>query len=352
MTTAFQLTNVAFGLDEKHGFYEQLNRAIDQTFFEIDGILRRYVAFNLLFLALCSAELIGLILFFNVLSQSLVLALGLAAIFFTFFAYFTLRVYFQTKKPEQLRIVKERYVELCKELITHSEESEEQHIALATACCKCANRLHAREYDYYQLPRWLGALSPWMERFSCWWHWQDVHMMKELLLQEAVNEHIKLVKIRPTSLEAHASLANAYVMLSGLFIDPRRMEGYDDDRWIPSEKYNEEFSLQFRGIAERAIEEFKIIGEYAPDDPWVHSQLAYSYHDLQMPQEEIAEYETIQRLLPNDQDNLYKLGILYFQQGMNAKGLRVYEELVKAHYDRAESLIKYYGSYSVTIYTV
>lgn len=209
-----------------------------------------------------------------------------------------------------------------------------------------ANRLHAREYTYYTPPSLLKCLAPYMEWLSCWWHWQDLYILKELLLQEAVSEHINLVKKEPTNLEAHAALANAYVMLSGLYIDPRRMEGYSDERWIPADKYNAECNKKFVHIAERAIEEFKILSEYAPDDPWVHSQLAYSYHDMQMPLEEIHEYETIQKLLPGDRDNLYKLGMLYFQQGMNAKGLRIYAELKTGHYSKSENLIEHYGSYT------
>ncbi len=327
-------------------YHDQLNKVFDPIFFEFDGVMKRYVAFNIFFIVLCIAEVVLLGTFFALLAQSLILALSLAVVFFTFFAYFTLRIYFKTKKPEQLRLIKENYIRSCKVLLNYQEGVTEHYVALANACCKLANRLHAREYDYYLPPRWFASFTPWLEKFSCWWHWEDVHFMKELLLLEAVNEHIKMVKSQPTSLEAHASLANAYVMLSGLYIDPRKMEGYDDDRWIPENKFSELFDFKFRSTAERAIEEFKILGEYAPDDPWVHSQLAYSYHDLQMPHEEIKEYESIQKLVPDDKDNLYKLGMLYFQQGLNAKGLRVYEELKKAHYIKAESLIKYYGSYT------
>jgi len=99
-------------------------------------------------------------------------------------------------------------------------------------------------------------------------------------------------------------------------------------------------------VAERAIEEFKVLNDYAPNDPWVHAQLAYSYHDLQMPKEEIKEYETILKLNPGDRDTLYKLGLLYFQEGMNAQGLRIYEELKRSHYKKAESLMENYGSYN------
>jgi tetratricopeptide (TPR) repeat protein len=334
-----------FGLDDKPIYQEQLKKIFDPVFAECDAIMQRYALFNLFFMSLCAFEVILVAFFFAFLAQSLILALSLSAVFFTFFAFFTLRVYFQTKKPEQLKALKDQYVAACKSLLNYQEGTSEHYIALANACCKLANRLHGREYNYYYPPGWLSFMTPMFERLSCWLHWVDLHLMKELLLQESVNEHIKRVKCQPTSLEAHAALANAYVMLSGLYLDPRTMEGYDDEHWIPEDKYNEEFDEKFRSIAERAIEEFKILGEYAPDDPWVHSQLAYSYHDLRMPLEEIKEYETIQKLIPDDKDNLYKLGMLYFEQGLNAKGLRVYEELKKAHYKRAESLIKHYGSY-------
>lgn len=333
----------------KHG---HLNQVFDPIFADFDRVTKLHAAFNLFFICLCTIEVVVLATFFVALTQSLVLALSLSILFFTFFAYFTLRIYFQTKKPEQYLEIKNRYLSSCKDLLNYQEGAEDHYNALANACCKFANRLHAREYQYYRLPSWLSILSPLMERISCRLHWQDIYFMKEKMLEEAVNEHIKYVKCQPTSLEAHASLANAYVMLSGIYIDPRSLEGYDDDRWIPRDMYTEGFDEKFRFTAERAIEEFKILSEYAPDDPWVHSQLAYSYHDLHMPMEEIKEYETIQKLAPGDWDNLYKLGMLYFQQGMNAKGLRVYEDLKKAHYIKAESLINHYGSYERGGYAV
>ncbi len=333
-----------FNREYKLLYNSNLNQAFDQVLYEFDGVLRRYVAFNVFFLMLCLFEVGFLVVSFTFLMHSLILALGLGAVFFTIFSYFTLKIYFQTKKPEQIKGIRKRYIEACKSMMEYQEGVIDCHIALASACSKLANRLHGREYNLYYFFAPFSSLVPYMERFSCWWHWEDVLYMKELLLQLSVDEHITMVKNQPTSLQTHAALANAYVMLSGLYIDPRKMEGYEDDRWIPEGRYDEKTDKRFRAIAERAIEEFKILSEYAPDDPWVHSQLAYSYHDLQMPHQEIKEYETIQRLVPTDRDNLYKLGRLYFQQGFNAKGLRVFEELKKAHYGRAESLIKFYGS--------
>lgn len=346
MTSHSQFVQGIYSLEDKTIYQDQLSKVLQPIFREFDGVIKRYVAFNIFFLLLCFAESALLAFFLLSVAPSLMLALLISSIFFTVFSYFTLRTYFQTKKPEQITLIKDEFVEKAKSLIGYKEGSIDHHVALASACCKLANRLHAREYMFYRPPRFISSLVPVMERCSCWWHWEDVQYFKEQLLQESVYEHIKRVKCEPTSLEGHASLANAYVMLSGLYIDPRKMEGYDDDRWIPDEKYGEVSEMKFRGIAERAIEEFKILSEYAPDDPWVHSQLAYSYHDLQMPQEEIKEYEAIQKLVPSDKDNLYKLGVLYFQQGFNAKGLRVFEDLKRSHYfSKADSLIKFYGSY-------
>jgi hypothetical protein len=348
MYTATHMQNPLLEIQDNH-YQDHLSKLFEGTLKQFDQVVKRHVGLNLIFFGLCAAELILLGFFFALLVHSLLLALSLSILFFTFFAYFTLRIYFQTKKFEQFKAIVEEYLARSKEHLHYQEGQPESLIALANACCKLANRLHAKEYDYYKPPACLNFLTAWLasclEKISCWFHWQDIHILKELLLEAAVEEQIKHVQSQPTSLEAHAALANAYVMLSGLYVDPRKMEGYEEDNTVPSNKYDEKFESKFRATAERAIEEFKILSEYAPSDPWIHSQLAYSYHDLQMPLEEIAEYEAIQRLRPDDRDNLYKLGILYFQQGMNAKGLKIYEELKKAHYKKAENLIHHYGRY-------
>jgi tetratricopeptide (TPR) repeat protein len=113
------------------------------------------------------------------------------------------------------------------------------------------------------------------------------------------------------------------------------------------EKIRDELARKFCSAAKRAIEEFKIINNYAPNAPWVHEQMAYSYRDLKMPIEEIQAYEMILLLNPTEVEILFKLGVLYFQLGRNADGLRIYEQLRKLHASKGENLITHYGSYSV-----
>jgi hypothetical protein len=309
-------------------------------------ILKSYIIFNAIFCSLIAAEVFYFFFYLSVLVQTFVVAINLALIFATLFSYFTLKLYFQTKKTERCLALKNQFIQKSKEFLNYQEGIHEYHLALANACCKFAAVLHGLEYTVLSLPSWMHFLSSPIEKLSCWGYWQDVHFMKEILLQASVDEHIKIVQAEPTDLEAHASLANAYVMLSGLYVDPRTVEGLDEDRWIPPNKYKEDFKQKFRQTAERAIEEFKILSDYAPNDPWVHAQLAYSYHDLQMPKEEIREYETILRLCPDDKETLFKLGKLYFEQGFNAKGLQIYETLKKSNYKKAENLIHFYGSYN------
>ncbi|MCB1111658.1 MAG: hypothetical protein H7A37_03755 [Chlamydiales bacterium] len=325
-------------------FNEELNKVICSILPQFDKMAKAYLTFNLVFLLLAFVEAVTFIVFFATLAQSSLLAFSLAVIFLTIFSYFILRMYLQAKRPEQFINFRDRYLRGCKNLINYREGIPEHHIALAHACNKLATKLEGREYLYYHPPQILDAVAPSVEKFSCWWFWEDLLQMRELLLNGSIEEHLKLVKCEPTSLDIHAALANAYVILSSLYLDPAKRGRESDDRWVPEDRYTAEMEKKFRETAERAIEEFEILNDYAPNDPWVHMQLAYSYHDLQMPKEEIREYEHIRRLRPDDKEVLFKLGCLYFQQGFNAEGLKIYEELKRSHYAKAEALIAHYGN--------
>lgn len=344
MTPAIE-KEILFEFDKEH-YKDRIGNLINPFKIRFQSILKSYALFNLFFILLISAESIYFFVHLTLLLQTFVMALHLALIFATVFCYFTLRMYAQTRKAEKLMELATDFTIACRQIPQANEDISESQVLIALALCKLASELHALEYRIYSCPSWCIFLSSSFEKMNCWWFWQDVHFMKEQLLETSVKEHIKLVRMHPTDLDAHAGLANAYVMLSGIYVDPKTVEGLDDDRWIPHDKYDESFQQKFRTIAERAIEEFKILSDYAPHDPWVHAQLAYSYRDLQMPKEEIREYEIILHLCPEDKDTLFKLGKLYFQQGLNAKGLQIYEALKKSHYSKAENLISFYGAYN------
>lgn len=339
---------------EKEGFIKfnrdlyqnRIEPLIDPTLASFKKILKSHTLFNCFFLLLIAGELLYFFVHVTLFVQTFVIAIHLALIFATMFCYFTLQMYAHDRKTEQLMNLVSAFVTACRQAAPTLEEMPERTLLVAEACCKLAITLHGQESHVYACPSWCIFLSSSLEKLNIWWFWRDVHCIQELLLQHCVDEHIRLVRAEPTDVEAHAGLASAYVMLSGLYVDPKTVEGWDDDRWIPRGKYNESFQQKFRATAERAIEEFKILSDYAPHDPWVHAQLAYSYRDLQMPHEEIKEYETILHLCPEDKETLFKLGKLYFSQGQNAKGLQIYEALRKSNSKRAEALIRFYGAYT------
>lgn len=319
----------------------QIQQVIGTILPQFDHVVKSYVFFNAICLVLGTCAFIWLLLSFTFLAQSAVIATSLAFVFLIFFAYFILRLYLQARKQEQLQELRDCYLAACRNLFNYQEGIPQNHATLASACTKLANSLQGREYHLHRYPPYLERFKVWLDRLTYWSYWLDIHYMKELLMNESIKENIKLVRCAPTSTEVHIALANAYVMLSELYVKVVNDKNEGLDRI--NEKVSGEFFRKFRNATESAIEELKILLEFAPEDIWVHAQLAYCYRDLKMPKEEMNEYEAILKMTPTDRDVLFKLGKLYFQQGMNAHGLRIYEQLKKAQDHRAEELIVCYG---------
>jgi predicted Zn-dependent protease len=167
--------------------------------------------------------------------------------------------------------------------------------------------------------------------------------MKELLLLMIIKEKIEVVKLQPTDLEAHAHLADAYLALSRLYMDPRKLYQNEEHLFVSYEYSLPEMIEKFQKAALRAIEEYKILDAYVPNDPWVHAQLAGIYRDLDRPHDEMQEYEAILKVTSSDSNVLFRLGTLYFEHGYSGKALRLYEIMQEGNDPNAAELIAYYG---------
>ena len=289
-------------------------------------IVRSYVFFHLFFLGLLASEVIAFFFFLTLLFQTSLIAFSLAAILLTGFVYLILLFYFQTKKPEQFLELRNFFMLLCKKGLPKNILRSEYHLSLANAAYRFAARLGKEEVTVHPLPKKMSSFNQVLRKVTHLCHKNDIKQMKEVLYLVSISEHIQLIKNVPTNLEAHASLANAYVALSRLY----KAQGTAQEK--------------FEVTAEKAIQEFKIIDHYSPEDPWVHAQLASCYHDLKMHKEEITEYETILELCPEDKQILFRLGILCFQRGENARGLQIYEKLKEMQFSRADELIDFYDA--------
>lgn len=342
-TDALLKTDKTTPFNKTH-FDDQTSRFCAEALSDFKQVTRNYALFHIAFLIIGVLELVTFVLFFSVLTKSTLLAFSLAGLFLTAFAYFVLLFYLQAKKPQQLMDVRTGFVQACRGLITSAPGSAQFHLAIASALQRMLTTLHRQEYSYYSLPASFETLSPLMQKFSVWTHWKDLHQMKELLLLMIIQQKIAVVKLQPTDLEAHAHLADAYLALSRLYMDPRKLYLNEEHLWISPEYASAEMFEKFQKASFRAIEEYKILDAYAPNDPWVHAQLAGIYRALELPQEEMREYEAILKVTASDPEILLRLGILYFEHGYSAGALRLYEVLKNGDAPQAEELISFYGA--------
>lgn len=296
--------------------------------------------FKIGFLVLFGTELLLFLLFLTLLQSSSLLALTLGALFLTGFTYIILLFYFEAKKPEELRELKENFINSCRKSLSVPKGIAEHHLSIVNASFTLVAKLQDMEYSYVP-PKYLKFLKFILEKISHALYQRDLFMMKELILIAAIDEHIEQIKHTPTDLEMHASLANSYTMLSKLYLQ------YLDTLTFFSSSIKDIIKEKLDVVSKGAIEELKILSEYAPNDPWVHAQLAQSYRSLKKQKEEADELETILKLSPNDNEVFFRLAALYFQMGNNAKGLKIYEQLKKNSYKKADELLNFYSSVKV-----
>lgn len=305
-------------------------------------ISRSFVHFNFIFLSIFLTEITMFLIFLPTLNRSAIFALSLCFLFLTGFSYCVLLFYFQTRKPEQLLLLKEDFLDSCRRLISVPPGMSQHHLSIAEALSRLSQYLHDFEWGFYKVPAFFQFSAAFVSRFSAFCYWEDVFTLKQLLLTAAIEEHLKQIRVTPTDLEVHASLAGTYVALSKLYRDP--IQKATHPRINRLRKLQSQFEEKAIDYSRLAMEEFKILSQYASNDPWVHEQMALGYKDLGIPEEEIREVEMLLKLRPQDKEILFRLGSLYFSQGLNAKGLLIYDELKRTYYKKAEDLIASYGS--------
>ncbi|MBM3183946.1 MAG: hypothetical protein FJZ64_01400 [Chlamydiae bacterium] len=293
-------------------------------------VIQSVVFFHLFFISLISLELF---FFLPFITYPAALAFAIGALFLSSFTYFVLFFYFQARKPEKLSLLLEIFLQSCRRHLSIPSGEPQHHLCIADALSRLAVYLADFEKNFYQIPSFFQPFAPLLRKFSVFCYRKDVFQFKYLLLKTAIQEHLEQIRLTPIDLELHASLASTYVTLSKLF--------------QAEMKKNSSFEEKFKMSTQRAIEEFQIMNAFAPNDPWIHEQLAKGYHDLERSEEELKEVEFLLKLRPQDPEILFRLGELYFHQGMNAKGLQTYETLKQMNFKKAEELIASYGLFTV-----
>lgn len=278
-----------------------------------------WLHFNFIFLI--ALEILFFFIFLPFLQQSYWIAFAVAVLFLTCFTYYVLSIYYRSVKGSDFLKIRDEFL---KKSLDSIGDDPLLHSRVAGNAIRVSETLKGMEYNFFKAPRWISFFDGIIEKLSLWAFSHDVFVIRSEFLHLAIFQYIEQIITDPMDLEGHQEIANAYVMLYSLLTENGQIE-------------------EGRRYCRRAIEEFKILCQYAPHDPWVHTQLAYGYHDLQMPKDEIREYEILLKLCPYDRQVLYDLGVLYFEQGMNAQGLKIYDDLKRVNLQKAEALIQHYG---------
>jgi len=286
-------------------------------------IVKRELLFHCLFIGLAALAFIFFLFFFSFLSDSFLMGIFIACLFFGVVLYFVLKLYFQEQKPQELLYLRNQYLSS-----TNDEDAVTRFVKV----------LDQSRLDYIATPSFLDFVKPTIEKFLATYHWRDVHLFKELFLRANVDQMVQRVIKNPTESASHKSLASGYMSLGEHFHRPL-------DTLPSSSKTSELFWEHFQTFFRLAIEELLIVKEYSPNDLWTSTKLAECYLTLGMLDQAIVEYETILENNPDDADALFSLGTLYFKQGLHGKGLKIYEQLQLLSPNQAEELIALYGSH-------
>lgn len=306
---------------------DPFRRQVQKTFFAKGVIIALLCCMVLL-------TLVGLIFTIDA-----VVAISLASIMLLIFLFYVTRLYLKESLLHSALDVKKQIEEKAiKDSLDGAERADLfSRLALSTRFLPVA---------LIQLPGCPKFFNEFVNRLLTFIAWSPLHTLAEVFFLAACDEEITLIKKDPTNLSLHAALANLYVMLSHHYMEPIKAKPllpWPGILLTQSLRASLEFKAEMS--SKNALEELTILQSFAPDELWVHDQLAISYKELKMPEKEIEECEAILRLCPDDHQACLRLGILYFSQGKNAKGLELYERLKQVQPILAEELIEEYGAY-------
>lgn len=311
---------------------------LDEAMGLFKKITEEHARFHAISLSLIALEVFLFTLLYGYLQRTLWITFLFGAILFTAISYFIIKFYLDSKKPDSLLALKDHYLDLCKKEMVFSENSKEFHLRLAANLFGFASILSGYEYQIYRA--WTKSLIPFCRHFSCFFHWKEVFFLREQLMQLAIDEHIQIVQIYPHDLETHASLAESFVLISKLYSELLKAH----EPWIKKNLADLDIENKFHISSDLALEELSIVESLQDKTQWSLALKASVYHELKRPLDEIACYEMLLSINPQDEAAIYRLGVLYFAQGMVTKGLNCYQKLKDSGDDRASTLIQLYDA--------
>jgi tetratricopeptide (TPR) repeat protein len=317
---------------------EKNTTALEEALGLFKKITEENARFHALSLSLLGLEIFLFILLYGYLQKTLWITFLFGAILFTLISYFVIKLYLDSKKPDSLIALKDYYLDLCKKDLLFSENSKEFHLRIATDLYSFS--LNLKGYEYQVHKPLSKSLIPFFRLLSCFFHWKEVFFIREQLMQLSIDEHIQLVQLFPNDLETHASLAESFMLMSRLYAEILAQQ----EPWIKKSVREFDLEKKFLISSDLALEELNIVETLSTQTPWSLSHKASIYHELKRPFDEISCYEKILEINPQDDKVIYRLGVLYFNQGLITNGLNCYQKLKENGDERASTLIQHYDA--------
>ncbi len=322
-----------------HEYADHIEKEGAALFSKFRQTLNSYTLFHASFFFVALLEVFMFSLSLINYRESIAFIITLASMVLTIFSYLILNYYFQGKKNEQFHELKTNFHQACKKHVTSTLTEEEVHLAIAKCSFQLAFSLGQKRIYALSLPPF-EFFKELLLKSRFLMHFKDVLSMQELLMQLSLDEYMFILKLEPTDLAIHTSLANVYMTLSKIYENAPELSSFISDKIFKKLNLHEKIELSTKS----AIEELNILDDLAPNDPWTHAQLASCYHQLEKWEDELSEYEILSNLRSKDKEILLRLGILYFKLGKTAKGLLTYESLKKVDAKYADHLISHYQS--------
>lgn len=323
---------------------ETIGKAIDEY------VLKRAVVFSLILLT-CCIGIVGFLLslFYGPL-YLMALSFGLVLLSLLFF--YSLLIYCKEEINDLHHTAEISLIASCHDE-THRNNDERLLIGedAGEKMIKASLSLQKRWYLLFSptYPKWyFNVLCHTIKPIASMYAWIPYTYFVEKLLNSAKKWYIAQIRQKPKDMKLHAALANNYVTLSNHLREAfdMREELPLKGKLLPKKLYS--YLLhQHEAASKRAIQELLILRSFAPDELWVLDQLAISFRELGLIDQEKEIYEAILSIHPDDTNAIFRLGTISFQRGDNAKGLEMYDLLLFLQPLLAQELITSFGAYDL-----
>lgn len=303
------------------------------------SLRRRFVTaaafYNRLFIfftLLITSELVGCLV-----SSKSALAFGLfatATITSLLIAYIALRFCSERREEENIQMTAD-FIQECHNTFSPFEDKESVEMITADGAQKLSRELLGIERSLFQFSS--TSLKPAIEKLSCRLHAGAVLSLRQYLLESAAEQFINSILDHPTVCGHHKKLAIVYLEIACLYA---RSAGNGPNMLWPMDTTG---ALNgYNAAVSKAVSQLLVAAQFDPEDPWIFEQLIECYGALKEKERQLEACSRLLTISPNESAALEHVGRRYFEHGLFAEGLNIYERLKPSDPERAQSLLRVY----------